>query len=295
MTRGYSKTPILSVQAQDPGSRAQIAACHSVDLCILGGIYNISLPLYEAPDELAHFRYVNWMATEHRFPNVTTDLHTVGHEIGQAPLYYAILAPIAAAIDTDDMDQVAPPNLYWHEGAGINAHYHTPAERFPYRNSALAVHLARAATTLIACITIISAYGIARIAAPKQAVLAAALVAFNPQFVFINSAVNNDNLITALARSHCWCWYGSLLPPGALVAVPAFGRSVGVGDLGQDGWAALGAVIALGLVLAAWRHHSWRPIALGGGCVRPASPSPQGGGLCATGWYMETHWPGISC
>ena len=252
--------------------------------CILGAIYNVSLPLYEAPDELAHFRYVNWLATEHRIPNVTTDLQTVGHEVGQAPLYYALLAPIAAVIDTADMDQIAPPNLYWHKGAGINAHYHTPAEQFPYRDSALAVHLARAATTLIACSTIISAYGIARLAAPKQAVLAAALVAFNPQFVFISSAVNNDNLITALSALTLLVLVWQLAPP----RVPwwqylLLGALWGLATLAKMGGLALGAVIALGLVLAAWRHRSWRPIALGGGCV-------LAGVAITAGWWFVRNW-----
>jgi hypothetical protein len=28
----------------------------------LGTVYNVALPLFEAPDEMDHFRYVNWLA-----------------------------------------------------------------------------------------------------------------------------------------------------------------------------------------------------------------------------------------
>ena len=81
----------------------------------LGLLYNVSLPLFEAPDEMDHFRYANWLATERNLPNMRTDLQIIGHEVGQPPLYYAILAPFVAGIDTHDLEHVAPPNPYWRQ------------------------------------------------------------------------------------------------------------------------------------------------------------------------------------
>jgi hypothetical protein len=114
---------------------------------ILATFYNLSLPVYEAPDEYAHFIYVNWLAEGRGLPNLERDRRNAGHEIGQPPLYYALLAPFVAVIETSDMTTVAPKNPYFRKGGGINVHYHTPAERFPYRDSALAVHLARFVST----------------------------------------------------------------------------------------------------------------------------------------------------
>lgn len=178
---------------------------------VLGMLYNISLPLFEAPDEMAHFRYVNWLATGHSLPNISADVHAVGHEVGQPPLYYMLLAPLVARLNTHDLYEIAPANP--HRGGGIGVHYHTPAERFPYRNTALAVHLVRFASTLIAVVTILSTYGIARIAVPGQAALAAALVAFNPQFLFVSASVNNDNLVTALVALALLLLVWQLVPP----------------------------------------------------------------------------------
>ena len=249
---------------------------------LLGILYNISLPLFEAPDEMAHFRYVNWLATGHSLPNIDTDLHAVGHEVGQPPLYYSLLAPLVASVNMDDLYQIAPANPY--RGGAIAMNYHTSAERFPYRNTALAVHLARLASTLIAVVTITSTYGIARIAAPKQAVLAAALVAFNPQFLFISASVNNDNLVTALVALALLLLVWQIVPP----RVPWWlyfltGALWGLATVAKMSGLALGGIILMGLSLAAWRHRSWRPFALG-------IPVVLGGAAITAGWWFARNW-----
>lgn len=48
----------------------------------LATLYNLSLPLYEAPDEADHFRYVNWLAAGRGLPDLEQDLVAAGHEIG---------------------------------------------------------------------------------------------------------------------------------------------------------------------------------------------------------------------
>jgi hypothetical protein len=251
---------------------------------VLGGLYNISQPLFEAPDEMAHFRYASWLATGHGLPDIITDLQAIGHEVGQPPLYYAMLAVVIAGIDTDDLEQIAPPNPYWHRGAGINAHYHTPAERFPYRNTALAVHLARFASTLVASLTIMSAYGLARIAAPKQAALAAALVAFNPQFIAISSSVSNDTLVSALSGVALLLLAWQLAPPRApWWQYILLGAIWGLAIVTKLSGLALGAIIVIGLLCAAWRHRSWRPF------VRGLSGVLVGAAITA-GWWFVRNW-----
>lgn len=251
---------------------------------VLGGLYNISQPLFEAPDELAHFRYASWLATGHGLPHIITDVQGIGHEVGQPPLYYAILAVVVAGIDTEDLEQIAPPNPYWHRGAGINAHYHTPAERFPYRGTALAVHLARFTTTLVAGITIMSAYGAARIAAPKQAALAAALVAFNPQFIAISSSINNDTLVSALSGLALLLLAWQLAPPRApWWRYVLLGAIWGLAILSKLSGLALGAIIVVGLLCAAWRHRSWRPIGRG-------LTGVLAGVAITSGWWFVRNW-----
>ena len=115
---------------------------------------------------------------------------------------------------------------------------HTGAESFPWHNTALAVHLLRFLSIFFSAITVALTYLLAheigtpflasgaRVAsgakqsplcggdcfvaisaiaptAPRNektiATLAAAIVAFNPMFIFISASVNNDNLATPLA------------------------------------------------------------------------------------------------
>ena len=89
---------------------------------VLATVYNLSLPLFEAPDEADHFRFINWLADGRGLPDLDGDLSEVGHEAVQPPLYYAILAPIVAAIDTGDPEDIAPLNPYWRKSEGINVH-----------------------------------------------------------------------------------------------------------------------------------------------------------------------------
>lgn len=250
----------------------------------LATLYNLSLPIYEAPDEHAHFIYINWLAEGHGLPDLERDLDQSSHEIGQPPLYYALLAPFVAPIDTSDQETSAPANPYFREDGTVHANYHLPAERFPYHGTALAVHLARFLSTLIATVAIAATYGLARLIIPGQATLAAALVAFNPQFIFISAAISNDTLVTALSalvllllvwmvisgdvKGWRYVLLGSLWGLAVLAKVSALG---------------LGLVIALGLFLRARRHGSWREFISEGLAVTS--------GLAATaGWWFLGNW-----
>lgn len=252
---------------------------------ILATIYNLSLPIFEAPDEADHFRYINWLANGRGLPNLDGDLSEVGHEASQPPLYYAILAPIVALVNTDDLDDIAPRNPYWRKSGGINVHYHTAAERFPYQTTALAVHLTRFASTLLAAVTIAGTYGLARLLIPEGAILAATLVAFNPQFIFISAAVSNDTLVTAVStmvllllvwivtRDQKVSWWLFLLL-GALWGLAIVSKMSGL---------ALGAVIGLGLLFRARWRRSWSELMLGGSIVML-------GLVGAAGWWLLNNW-----
>ena len=110
---------------------------------LLSGAYSLVTPLFEAPDEFAHLQFISWLAQGNPLPNIETDLAKVSHEIGQPPLYYGLLAPLAAQLDLSDLHSIALVNPNWRSGAGKNVHFHTEAEQFPYTGTALAVRLIR--------------------------------------------------------------------------------------------------------------------------------------------------------
>ena len=251
---------------------------------LLGVVYNTSLPLFEAPDEFSHFRFVHWLATERRIPDMVEDLPAVGHEVWQPPLYYALLAPFVAGIEMDDLYTVSPVNWDWPDGAGLHVHFHTQAEAFPYRHTALAVHLARFISTLIGSLAVISAYGLARLIAPGTAVLAAALVAFNPQFLFISAAVNNDSLAAAQGGLALWflVWL-TLQPTQRLAHFVLIGFLWGLLILTKLSGLAFGALIVAGLALILWRRRAWLSVILNGLAALAAA-------VLTAGWWFWRNW-----
>lgn len=265
-------------------------------LLVLGGLflllcwaYGLATPLFEAPDERDHFSHANWLADGNGLPHIIKDQQSLG-EIWQPPLYYALLAAAIAPVDRSDFATTAPLSDDWLAGRSRLAHYHYAGEAFPFRSTALAVHLARAVTSLLGLITVLATYGIARRAVPGYALVAAALVALNPQFIFISSAINNDNLVIALCSVALWLLVRELTRPVTAGETQpgvwwfiAVGLVWGLATLSKLTGATLGVVIGLAVLALTVSHRSWRPLLLGGLVT---------GGTAALvcGWWFWRNW-----
>ena len=175
---------------------------------LLGVIYSVVTPLFEAPDEAYHYPYVVRLAKGGGLPRQHPDsLGPWEQEGSQPPLYYAISALLIRWVDTDDLESVRRINPHARIGIPLardnkNMVVHTPDESFPWHGAALGVHIVRLFSLLLGTGTIWSAYRLSTLVTPRRphlAVGAMALVAFNPMFVFISASVNNDNLITCLS------------------------------------------------------------------------------------------------
>ncbi len=203
---------------------------------VLGVLYSVVNPIFEAPDEIQHFFYVVHVAEGEGLPRQDlTDTQALWDQEGsQPPLFYALAAPLIATLDLS-----GAPSLVWeNEHANLgnpldplnkNRVVHTEREEWPYRDAVLAIHLVRWLSLLLGAGTVLLTYLTVRELLPDRPTLAlatAALTAFMPQFLFISSAVSNDNLVTFLAtltaylltrglrRPHRWGW--ALLLGGAL-------------------------------------------------------------------------------
>jgi 4-amino-4-deoxy-L-arabinose transferase-like glycosyltransferase len=177
---------------------------------VAGAGYSVATPIFEAPDEPFHFAYVRWLASGRGLPVVDPLRPEAWRQEGtQPPLYYAIGALLTGWIDTGDLPLVLAFNPHARLGVpdardNRNAVIHTPREHFPYRGSVLAVHLLRLFSAALAALTVLATYILAKAVWPQQgtaALLAAALVAVNPMFVFVSASVNNDALATLLATA----------------------------------------------------------------------------------------------
>ncbi|HID86254.1 MAG TPA: flippase-like domain-containing protein, partial [Anaerolineae bacterium] len=179
----------------------------------LGVTYSVVNPLFEAPDEVWHTLYVKHLADGKGLP--VHDLISEQpwrQEGSQPPLYYLAAALATAWVDTDDADAVIRYNP--HAAIGLATAYgnknvmaHTAWEAFPWRGTVLAAHLARLLSVLMGAGTVLCTYLLALEIFPGRRALAAgaaAINAFNPQFLFISAAINNDVAVTLFSSLALW-------------------------------------------------------------------------------------------
>ncbi|MDW8396697.1 MAG: phospholipid carrier-dependent glycosyltransferase, partial [Anaerolineae bacterium] len=197
-------------------------------LCL---VYNVSLPIFEAPDEGSHFYYAHYLATERRFPDLRQMLDESNperqpfHEITQPALYYLLVALIITPFDRSNVADIQRLNPDWFDSrlneptpgkkdySRVRGQYfHTSAEHFPYQGAVWAVRAGRLLSSALGAATLVLIFLIARALAGEAqhgfALLATALAAFNPKFVHISSIVSNDIAITFAATAACaWMTY----------------------------------------------------------------------------------------
>jgi len=175
----------------------------------LGIVYDVATPLFEKPDEMWHYPYVKWLGDGQGLPvqDLARTQPLMRQEATQPPLYYVTAALATFWIEDDHWQDLVWLNPFWGYSApgtvndNKNRVLHTDRERFPYRGAVLAIRLARLVSVIWGGITVLATYLIGLELFPKWrsfAAGAAALVAFNPQFVFIASAVSNDSAVSAL-------------------------------------------------------------------------------------------------
>lgn len=251
-----------------------VAVCVVYALLAVG--YSLVTPPFESPDEIHHYAFIRELVTERALPvQHEGDIPAQRH---QPPLYYLAGALLTAWSDEPDGSpySVARNNPYWgYAYAEIgrdnkNLYLHGEWDRFPYHGTALAIHVVRLFSILLGLIAVGVTYltGLELFCGARSPALGgAALLAFNPMFLFISGAINNDNLITLWAVLIVWL----------LVRTVKLGitrqRSVWVGVL--CGLALLTKltglyilpVVAVAYLVAAWRHKQWMLFLQGGAIV----------------------------
>jgi hypothetical protein len=260
----------------------------------LGTLYSVVTPLIETPDEDSHYGYVKHIADGRGLPVLHLDSSknpvagTIGHH---PPLYYLASALLTFWIDTDDAD-----NLIWHNPhavAGVphwpgnkNRVIHTDAEGFPYHGTALAIHILRLFSVLLSGITVLATYVIALEIFPhwkSMALGAAAINAFNPQFIFIGARVGNDVAVTAFSTLVLLVTV-RLLKRGATGGrLIWLGVTLGLALLSKISALALLPLVAVGLAIRAIRQRSVRCLIKWGVIVFSIA-------LLIAGWAYLRNW-----
>lgn len=249
---------------------------------LLALFYNWQVPLGEGPDEAGHFRYVLFLSREGRLPvqhaDGSSDVPGEGH---QPPLAYLLALPAVAWLPPEqrEVQLRADPNFIWSGGEGPAAFMRGSQEYFPWPAPVLGWRLARAVSALLGALTALCVWGAARaIFGPTVALLAALLVALNPQFLFTSALVTNDALLTTLSAALLWLVV-AVRGPWAMAA--GGGLLLGLALITKLSALLLAPLLAWAL----WRvaAGNWRALAgyaaLAGGIV-----------LLLAGWWYVRNW-----
>ena len=271
-------------EAVMPKRKKYIAALAIVLTCaVLGVAYSMVTPLWEAPDEVGHTAFILHLRETYALPvQRLGDLGSAHHP----PLYYLIAAIVSAPADINDPTGAfrANPDFMWagSGGSDVNAALHGSAETFPYRGQALLLHLARLASVLMGLITVVLVIAIGwHIFGehPWIGLLAGALTAFMPQFLFVSGAINNDNLVTMAVTGVWWRTLRAMKAPRRWQNWTWTGIWLAVALLAKSSAAVAGLVVGLTLVICALRERSFRVLVRG--AVALALPV-----LLLTGWWF---------
>jgi 4-amino-4-deoxy-L-arabinose transferase-like glycosyltransferase len=244
---------------------------------ILAVIYSVSTPIFEPPDEVTHFPVIDIIADTGKLPVQDPDTVTLWQQEGsQPPLYYLLSAPLIRLINRDDLAARQVHNPHARIGIGLATDNHVSVlhdwgtESFPWRNTALAVHIVRFFSILLGLGTVIAIYWTVRLALPGQTAIqftAVLLAAFNPMFLFISSSVNNDNLINLLsAATIAWTlhlWRAGLTPQRILVMAIL----LALASISKLSGLALYPVAGLAVLLIAWRNRMPPPHLIGAAII----------------------------
>lgn len=234
----------------------------------LGLAYSVANPLHEATDEVRHYRFVRHIVQEGALPvQGQGDCLIQSHH---PPLYYLLSAAATVWIDTGRDVCFQPPlnpfwnYRYWEVGVdNKNQYLHGPAERFPWPAERRAALLMRAVNVLLGALTVWLTWAIGRSLWPKRPYLAlggAAFVAFNPMFVYLSGAVNND-IVAAAAGGALLLASVRLLRDKADLTWRwglLFGLLYALALMSKFNLAAMGLVVATAVTYIAWQKQQWR-------------------------------------
>jgi len=175
-------------------------------------MHNASTPIFEAPDEVWHHAYVRWLAQGHGLPAMDDDASGAYQEVAQPPLYYAVAALLNVPfknVDLHDWLWGNPGFSYQAPGTladNKNMLIHTAREAWPWPEAVLSIHVTRLASLFFGLLTVLATWGLGyeTFGNQKGARIAAMLVAFHPQFVFMGSVISNDSAAAALSTATLW-------------------------------------------------------------------------------------------
>jgi 4-amino-4-deoxy-L-arabinose transferase-like glycosyltransferase len=186
---------------------------------ILAISYSVVVPIGRGADEWAHYWYAQFIAQHGRLPANPAEREAAGYKSDWPPLYHLITAGLTGWAET-----AGPPTFKYRQNnirrqlipsQGSEAILHTEDELFPWQQEILVWHLGRFLSIAFSLTTLVITYFIALEVfsnlqspisnyPPSLALIAVAILAFNPRFLFTGMLFNYDSLTLLLASLFLW-------------------------------------------------------------------------------------------
>ena len=160
-----------------------------VVVATLFAAWSFVVPVFEAPDEPGHWQYARYLHDHWRLPLYGPD----AEEANSPPLYYALMAPVAAPSATPPFVLVQRPDGSTISLAPPRSTLNTDRDLGRY----WPLRLARLATAALSVVTVWICYrlGLAATGSRTTGLITAILVGLLPQFAFRAMNVSNDSLL----------------------------------------------------------------------------------------------------
>jgi 4-amino-4-deoxy-L-arabinose transferase-like glycosyltransferase len=223
--------------------------------------YSLFSPLYEPTDEVRHFRYVRHTIVYRELP--VQSVEGPRAQSHHPPLYYVLGALVSWWVPVkQDVYYDPPTNPHWDSrhwevsDDNKNQYLHGADEAFPFHGVTLAVYVVRWMTVLIGAGVVCLTYFIGHEIFPRQPALAAgaaALIAFNPQFIYLSGAINNDIAAALTGTAVLWACIRLVRRGPSRRGEVMMGVLYGLALMTKFNLLALLALIELAYLLAVWR------------------------------------------
>lgn len=223
---------------------------------LLGLGYSLSTPVGEGIDESSHLAYVQFLQQERRLPTPADAHGPITDQVKHPPLYYLLLAATTWPGRFDGLSWVPNPHCCNLERPSPAVMRHVEGDRFPYTPAYRLVRRARLLTLLMGLAVVWATWATAGLAFPRWPELApaaTAVVAFLPQFLFVQGIVNNDGLANALGALSLWAALRVALRGAGRRDLLLLGVFTGLGLITKLTLLAFLPVAALAAGIAAWR------------------------------------------
>ncbi len=177
----------------------RLATLICVYFYIVGISYGLKTPLFEGPDELAHFVYMNRIVTLrdlNTIPGRSAMLEQRNFESHQHPLYYLVSAPLLTFFERDDFENYIELNPFASTGIVTGENFNVQLHPLEHVGDTVwAVWTIRLFSLLMGVGALLCVYHVGRLIWDVKLGLAAMLLTASiPQFAHVASSINNDNL-----------------------------------------------------------------------------------------------------